>query len=718
MVICNLTKYLTSLSLFLLLFSLQLVLKAQDKTIYATKVTTPPVIDGVLNDSVWALAKPVSDFTQQEPVAGTAATFKTVVRILYDSKNIYVSFMCYDDHPEKIIARALKLDGAWGADDNISLLFDTFNDDRNGYWFGTNPLGMRDDALLTSDNGFGGFHESWHGVWDVSSAIVDSGWSTEMVFPFSTFKFYDKDVQHWGINFQRKIQRLGELDQWAGIGKDKSFFNISFAGNLLGIKGIKRGNPVYIKPFVTAGAEHNQLGNSYIHKGGLDIKYGVSQALSLDLTFNTDFAQVESDRSRINLTRFPLFFPEKRDFFLEGASVFDFSFGGNNNLFYSRRIGIHNGKEIPILAGAKLVGRSNNMEIGLINMQTRNEDILPTTNYGVARIKYDVFDQSYIGGFVSNRLSRDDYNRSFGADAVFTTSSLFGDKTLSFGANIAKTDEKHGAKNSWAGRFYLDYPNDLVDQFLAYTFIQENFNPGIGFVSRTGTQQFNYNLNVSPRVNWGIINQLHFAPLASGFLYDRDYNMLGSDITVQPFGFSTIHEDNFWVRVNREFDFVRNPYNIFENTSIPVGKYWYTNVGINFRTGRGRPLYGAVEFNTGDYYTGKRKYYYAELNWISDKQFTLSVDYQRNEISVPQRDFSTNEIGANLLYDFSTRTHTSVFAQWNNGDRELNINYRFNWEPEVGSNFYLVINHLVDTAGRLRTKDFAILAKVVWLFII
>jgi hypothetical protein len=253
---------------------------------------------------------------------------------------------------------------------------------------------------------------------------------------------------------------------------------------------------------------------------------------------------------------------------------------------------------------------------------------------------------------------------------------------------------------------------------MAYTFIQENFNPGIGFVSRTGTQQYNYNLNISPRVNWGIINQLQFAPVESAFLYDRDNNLLGADMTFQPFGFSTIHDDNFSLEINREFDFVQAPYNIFGNTILPAGKYWYTNYGLNFNTGRGRPLYGSIELNTGDYYTGKRKFYYTQLNWISDKQFTLSVDYQRNEISLPQNEFTTNEIGANLLYDFSTKTHSSVFAQWNNGVKELNINYRFNWEPEVGSNFYLVINHLVDTTGKLRTKDFAILAKVVWLFII
>ena len=713
-----LTNKLSFFSVCLFILMLQATSQAQNKTIYAVRVNTPPVLDGVLNDSVWALAKPISDFTQQEPIAGNKATFKTEVKIIYDSKNLYVSFMCYDNDPSKIIARALRLDGAWGADDNISLYFDTFNDDRNAYWFGTNPLGMRDDALLTSSNGFSGFHESWNGIWDVSSAIVDSGWSTEMVFPFSTFKFYDKDVQHWGVNFQRVIQRLGETDQWAGIGKDKDFFNISFAGDLLGIKGIKRGNPIYLKPFVTAGAEATNEANTYIHKLGLDVKYGIAQALSLDLTFNTDFAQVESDRSIINLTRFPLFFPEKRDFFLEGASVFNFSFGGNDNLFYSRRIGIHNGHEIPIIAGAKLVGRADKMEIGFINMQTRNEDILPSTNYGVARVKYDVFDQSYVGGFISNRVSRDNFNRSLGLDAVMTTSSLFGDKTLSIGTNIAKTDEKHGAKNSWAGRFYLDYPNDLINQFMAYTFIQENFNPGIGFVSRTGTQEFDYNLDISPRINWGIINQLRFAPIESGFLYDRDNNLLGADITFQPFGFSTIHNDNFSFQIDRQFDYVQNSYTIFNNTTIPAGRYWYTNYDLQLGTGRGRPLYGKIELNTGDYYTGKRNYYYTELNWISDKQFTLSVDYQRNEISLPQNKFTTNEVGANLLYDFSTKTHTSIFAQWNNGDKDLNINYRFNWEPEVGSNFYLVINHLIDTSGKLRTKDFAILAKIVWLFII
>ncbi|MCH8326795.1 MAG: carbohydrate binding family 9 domain-containing protein, partial [Bacteroidetes bacterium] len=464
----------------IILFSFKII--AQNKIIYAAKTPVPPVIDGILNDSVWNIAKPISDFLQQEPIAGKTPSQKTEVRILYDDKNIYVSFMCYDTDPKKIVARALKLDGAWGADDNISLIFDTFNDKRSGYWFGTNPLGMRDDALLNG-SGFGGFNEQWHGIWDVRSAIVDSGWSTELTFPFSTFKFYNKPVQTWGIEFTRSIARNGETIRWSTVGKDIQFFDLSKQGKLLGIKGIKRGNPVYLKPFITAGTEKGETRNSTLHEVGLDIKYGLTQSLSLDLTFNTDFAQVESDRAVINLSRFPFFFPEQREFFLEGANIFSFGFGGRDNIFYSRRIGISDENEISIIAGAKLVGRTNNMELGILEIQTSAEKGEPGTNYGIARVKFDIFDQSYVGIFFSNKLSFNDFNRSVGADILLRISKFLNDKNLAFGLRVAKTDEKHGGKNSWAGRMFIDYSNDLIDQFMSYGFIQQKFNPGIGFIS-------------------------------------------------------------------------------------------------------------------------------------------------------------------------------------------------------------------------------------------
>ncbi|MBZ0198617.1 MAG: carbohydrate binding family 9 domain-containing protein, partial [Ignavibacteriaceae bacterium] len=469
----------------IILFFLASLHSAQPKIAYAVRTINPPEIDGFVTDSVWQKAIPITDFTQHEPIPGNPPSFKTTVRILYDEDNIYVSFFCYDDEPSKIIARELKLDGKWSGDDNVAIFFDTFNDDRNAYWFGTNPLGMRDDILLTGNHGM---NESWHGVWDVRSAATDSGWSTEMVFPFSTFKFYDIEKQIWGINFYRKIQRFNEEVQWEGYAANQNFFNPAYGGTLLGIKGIKRGTPIYLKPFVTGGAQLNADAKNYVHKPGLDIKYGITETLSLDLTFNTDFAQVESDRARINLTRFPLFFPEKRDFFLEGSSVFSFSLGGNNNLFYSRRIGLSKGEEIPIIGGAKLVGRTKGAEIGIIDMQTSRKGIEPTTNYGVGRVKFDLLEKSYAGFFIANKYSKEGFNRVYAGDAEFVFSDFLGDKNLIIGAGVAKSDEKNGMDNSWAGKIYIDYPNDLIDQYMSYSFIQESFNPSIGFISRSGIQ--------------------------------------------------------------------------------------------------------------------------------------------------------------------------------------------------------------------------------------
>ncbi|MEW6655199.1 MAG: DUF5916 domain-containing protein, partial [Bacteroidota bacterium] len=343
------------------------------------RITEDINLDGYINEPAWLNAFPISDFLQQEPVPGSSPSFKTEVRVLYDDKNIYLSVMCFDDEPEKIIAREMKWDGFISADDNIKIIFDTFDDNRSAYWFATNPLGAQDDALLTGFE-MRDFNEDWNGVWEVESKILDNGWSAEFIFPFSTFKFFDKEKQTWGFNILRAIRRKNEEGLWTSVGRNLGLLKISFAGDLIGIENIKRGNPVYLKPYFTTGAQFTSGEKKYTYEPGLDIKYGVTETLSLDATFNTDFAQVESDRARINLTRFPLFFPEKREFFLEGKKTFDFNLGGNNTLFYSRRIGISKGRQIPIIAGAKLVGRVNNFEVGAINMQAEETGAEPTTN--------------------------------------------------------------------------------------------------------------------------------------------------------------------------------------------------------------------------------------------------------------------------------------------------------------------------------------------------
>ncbi len=682
---------------------------------YAVRTDTPPKMDGILDDTVWQKAIPASDFLQQDPYPGNQPTFKTEVRILYDDENLYVGILCYDNEPGEIIARELRLDGRWSGDDNIAIIFDTFNDKRTAYWFGTNPLGMRNDAMLSASSSFAGFNEEWHGIWHPHAAIVDSGWSVEILFPFSTFKFHDKEEQIWGIDIERNVQRTGEKMVWSAVGNNVSFFMIASAGELYGISNISRGNPVYIKPFFTGGMQKSEAKDKFLYKGGLDIKYGVTPTLTLDVTFNTDFAQVESDRARINLSRFPLFFPEKREFFLEGANVFSYPIGGNNELFYSRRIGISNGEEIPILTGAKLVGRLDKFDVGLINIQTSAKGNEPSTNYTVARAKFDLFNQSYAGLFFSNKQSKDGFNRVIGGDAVFTSTEFLGDKTITLGTGIVKSDETNGAPNSWSAKFYIDYPNDLINSFFTYRFIQDNFNPGIGFISRRGIQTYIYNLRVTPRVDWGFIRRLRFAPVESQFNLNRNNELLTADISFRPFGFGSLHGDRIDFYISRSFDYVESPFTIF-NTIIDAKKYWFTYYTLSMSTTPGRTIYGSMQINTGNFYNGKRNYFYASATWPVTINLTLNADYRHNNIHLPANSFSTNEFGGSIRYDFSTMLYTSLFAQWNNELNELNLNYRFNWQPFLGSNFYLVVNHLISTEEKVRSKDLAILAKLVWFF--
>ncbi len=711
----NISKSLAFLFICFLIFFLSEGIG--QKRITAVEISNPPLIDGLLSDTVWNFAFSNSDFLQQEPKAGENPTFKTEIRILYNKENLYLGIMCYDPEPDKIIARELKRDGNLRGDDNIMLIFDTFNDDRNAYWFGTNPLGMRDDALLFGFD-FRSFNEDWNGLWDVRSAVTDSGWSAEFVFPFSTFKFHDKNEQTWGFNLMRQIRRLNEQVIWSAVGKNLGLFRIAFAGDIVGIKNIKRGSPIYIKPFLTGGIQKSEADSKTILEPGLDIKYGITQNFSFDLTFNTDFAQVESDRARINLTQFPLFFPEKREFFLENANVFDYTFGARNNLFYSRRIGISNRVEIPILAGARLIGRMDNIELGVMNIQTEKRGTEPTTNYGVLRMKYDLFEQSYAGFIFTNKISKNKFNRVYAGDFNFTFSEIFGDQTMTIGGGVMKSDETDGGKNSWGSKFFINYPNDLINFFTSHRYAQKDFNPGIGFMYRTGFQSLVFNTKVSPRINWNGIKRLNFEPVESDIYWNDKGELSVVRASFVPFGFSTNADDNFEFEINRKFDFIESDFKIFDTTVIPIGKYWYTSYELDLETSRSRKIFGGIEFVNGNYFTGKIRSFSTNISTILSKHLSISADFETNTIKLREGTFTTNEFGSSLRYDFSTMLYSSVFAQWNNDENEININYRLNWQPKIGSDFYLVVNQLLSTEGKLRTKDFAILAKLVWLFVI
>lgn len=706
---------------YLILISLNLIFNqlafSQSKVINATRINGKPKIDGLLNDSLWLLANPIDDFLQQEPIPGEPPAFKTEVRILYNDKSLFIGVMCYDPEPQKIIARELKKDGKLRGEDNFQIIFDTFNDKKSAYWFGTNPLGMRDDALLSGYD-FRGFNEDWDGLWDVKTSIVDSGWSIEFEFPFSTFKFYNTNEQVWGINFARQIRRLNQQVLWSSVGLNLGLFKLAYAGKLLGIRNIERGRPIYIKPFLSTGLQKSLEETKTVIKPGLDVKYGLTENLSLDLTFNTDFAQVESDRARINLSRFPLFFPEKRDFFLENASIFDYTFGFRNNVFYSRRIGLSEGEEIPINFGARVVGRVNELELGVLNVQTAPKGIEPTTNYGVIRTKYDLLDQSYIGFIITNKMSKNGFNRVYGGDFNLTFTDFLGDQTITFGGGALKSDETNGGKKNFAYKAFVSFPNDLVNAFLSYREAQNDFNPAMGFFFRTGFKSITSHLRLSPRINFMGIKKLNFTLFEIDNYWDENNNLSTSNISFSPFGFSTNADDFFRIEIHRNFDFVENDFTIFDTITIKSGKYNFNSAGFSFNSSRSRKVFVEFDFSEGTFYSGKRNNFKSELTIMFSKHFSFSSDVELNKIYIGDQMFYTKELGLNIRYDFSTMTYSSIFAQWNNESKELNINYRFRWQPKIGSNLYLVLNQLISTENKLKTKEITILSKFVWMFVI
>jgi hypothetical protein len=398
--------------------------------------------------------------------------------------------------------------------------------------------------------------------------------------------------------------------------------------------------------------------------------------------------------------------------------TFDFGLGSSDNLFYSRRIGISGGRQIPIIAGAKLVGRVGDFEIGAINIQTASKDEEPTTNYSVARAKYDLFGSSSIGVLFTNKISSKGYNRGIGTDMHFSFNNFLGDKNLIVHAGIAKTDEKEGAKNSWAGSFFVDFPNDLIDTYLGYRFIQGGFNPAMGFVSRKSFQQLTYNLQLSPRINKYGIKKLEFEIFESSMYYDNNGNLQSAQFTMSPIGIETENGDQLGFGIHRTFDKPVEDFEIFNGTQILAGNYWYTTYGASIETSSSRNVYAELDYNWGGYYNGSRKSFSSQLSLIANQHLTISGDYSFNQIDINNNSLKTHEIGSRLTYSFSTKVASSIFTQWNNEDNEVNINYRINWKPKVGSDFYLVINQLLSTENKIQSKDFAILAKFVWMIVI
>jgi hypothetical protein len=709
-------------------------------TITAVRVERAPKLDGSLTDPQWQLAEAVSDFVQREPEDDKPATERTEVRILYDDHALYIGGWCYDREPEKISSYSLSRDFNAGPEDVFLIALDTYHDHRNSYYIATNANAARYDALGFNDGA--SYDINWNGVWDVRTTRDGRGFYVEMEIPFSTLRFSEDSVQVWGVNFERDVQRRREYDFWQPLPRGIEALAVSRAGTLLGLKNIRRGNDIEIKPYAVGGWETknplnaNRYTNSSLTKLGLDVKMPLTSTLTLDLTTNPDFMQVEDDRAVINLTRFPYFQSEKREFFLESSGTFDFNYAfGSTALFYSRNIGLRdlgNGtyKSVPILGGARVVGKVGSYDLGVLSMQTAKQDSLPTTNYSVARLKKNVFGTSYFGIMAANKELSSRYNRTFGTDAMIRVPNVYKTDRFEAGYAVSKsfTPELENRQNS-AYRAYLAYPNRRVEASASFRRVERNFNPELGYVSRYGSVFNAYAMYRFLTLGHGI-NNIGVKPFDITYYYDLDGKVETIRYGFLPFGIITRSGEYFQIYMNRNYDRLLWDYNVVNSVVIPAGEYWYNDYSLNVGTSQSRDIYAASTVAYSEFYYGQSNEVYIEGAIRPSCHLNFAMDYDWNKIRLGGEEAITNNVSGRVDYAFNTQWLTSMFLQWNDVSNRLGMNVRLHWIPSIGSDVYLAYNHRFSTTQRriidgtinrshdFRFEDATVLCKVTYRIVI
>jgi len=688
-------------------------------TVQATRITEKISFDGNPNETIWGSAQHINNFTQRELHFGEPASEKTETAILYDNNNLYIGVWCYQEHTEKIVAKFMQRDFDFESDDIFGVLISPFNDGRNGYLFIINANAARADLQVSWENN----NIDWNGVWDAKSMRNNKGWFAEIQIPFNTLQFRKDSTKVWAINFVRKISYKNEEDRWQGWSRDYSFENVSHAGKLIGINDIGYAKHFELKPYGLGGFEKNaNQKTSYPGKLGADLNVNITPTLKLNLTTNTDFAQVEVDKIQPNLTRFNLYYPEKREFFLESASNFRVYLGNNNEIFYSRKIGIQDFQPVNILGGARLFGKVGRNNIGFLSLETGRVDSVPATNNTVFRYKYDIGSQSYIGGIITSKINSKTSSQVAGIDANYTTSKFLKNKNLVIAGLIAESVNDYKTKNnSLAYRLYCDYPNDLFDHYIAISSVQQNFKPELGFLTRENYKAFNWHLNIMPRwfKKFGV-QQMDFQLWQLSYYVTQSTGELESWLNeTRPLGFILKSGERFEFNLQQSYDRLDNEFNLTDSAIIPVGKYHMHNTELQFATYQSRKIWTQLFYNWGSYYSGKIKTYSIAIGINLSKHLNLKTDYSYNYIKLPKINVRSNELAQYINFAFTTRLDISAFGQWNSLDDLLLGNFRLHWIPNIGSDLYVVYNRGYDNLKQfdfMRPKSSSGAAKLVWRF--
>ena len=691
-----------------------------------------PRIDGQLDDEVWQLAPAFGDFIQRVPDVGMPSTHRTEFRILYDDTRVYVAIWAFEPHEGGVIASELERDARLRKGDAVRITFDTFHDHRNLFYFSTNPLGVFKDGHVTDNVRM---NWDWNAVWDVGTSKDERGWYSEFEIPLSQLRFRDQaKEQVWGINVVRMLTHEREESSFVPLPREwgnAANFRASGSGLLLGLEGIRPRRRLEFIPFLAPGIARDFDGGTPTDlrgEFGADLRIGLTQTLNADLTYGTDFAQVEADQEIVNLTRFSLRFPEKRQFFTEGAGTFAYGAGGGGgggrgggplSLFYSRRIGLSSdGQEVPILAGGRVTGNPGAYTVGLLNVQTEATSYLdddetvyvPRANYTVARLKRNVLNSSSIGVMALNRqgaVRGKAYNRSLGIDGVFTLPNNVRVVSL-----LAKTFSPGIEGRDMAGALSVDWTGDRFGANGSYTDIQEDFNAEMGFIRRVDIKTTSLGAGWTPRPDWPGVRQLSFS---AGLEYIENHaGTLESRERELSFSLQRDDETNVRLGVSDEYDLLTSPFSVGPSTVAPGG-YSFTTFSGSVGTDRTRRVYGGVGADFGGYYGGNKRTLNANLNFLALETLLFENNYTRNRITFPNSPlYVTNTLNTRVTYSVSPTLFLKAFVQYNDARKLTNLNLLLWSVYRPGSDLYIVYNQgwetgLPDPDGpRVRSRSLAI----------
>lgn len=676
-------------------------------TMTAHRTTGPIVVDGVLDDEPWSQAVGVEGFTQSEPAAGAPATERTTIRIVFDGTTLYIAAFCYDRDPSGIIVSDLRKDFSTAGQDTFEVVLDTFGDKRNGFLFATNAAGAKADQQITNEGR--DINESWDAVWTVRTQRSDEGWTAEIAIPLKSLRFAPGGT--WGVNFSRRIRRKNEIDFWAPVPRSFTLARVSLAGNLDGLEDARPGRNLQVLPYILAGGVRQLGGDSYTSSSniGLDVKYAVTSALTLDVTARPDFAQAEADEQQVNLTQFSQFFPEKRSFFLENAGLFYVGDAARSRinpaptpdedllLFFSRRIGLSAaGTAVPIVAGARLTGRVAGLSVGALNVQTESTASSPSTNYSVLRVRRNLFGASDIGVIVMSRQNTSsggngDYNRVYGVD---TNVRLY--RILDWSSYAVRSVTPGVTDGQYAARTSLNWEGPFFHVKAGLLAIGEGFRNDLAYYRRTGIRKYFVDSGVRPRPGWLArygLRELH--PHVSWNVYtDMSNQTIASRLHT---GLTFLRTSGSYAELsaNSQVETLGQPLRLPGATvALPPGRYSWNHWRLLLQSDSSRVVSGAVTVNWGGIWNGTQRTFVSSLTLRPNAQLRTTASFQRSvgTLRLPGQSFVSSIATLRANYSFSTNMFLDALVQYSPDRDQINTNIRFNLLHHPLSDLYLVYN--------------------------